>query len=282
MSTSIAGLAASGRTAQPRVLLTVGLREAWRLTRHPVHLAGWALLTFGLIQEDTLTGGGETALGLTYTYFDVGLAIVFWPATFTFAATSLIATRSRRSRTKELLTALPTDEEARWAISCFAVLGPVACSCVGAVILQQLMTSDPSDPAPRIPSLAGTAIGPVCVLGAGWLAVLVARWLPWPMAPAAVMASLVGACIWAQARTARLFTPYADLVPWPYSPDFVPLVWPDFYPGGSMNWHLLYLLGLSLLAGVGVFLVGRYRWIAAAAAVPTLTLVITAGLMQLP
>src|SRR5262245_34816382 len=100
MSTSIASPVARGRSAQTGVLLTAGLQEAWRLIRHPAHLAGWAIAVLLLSQDDRLESSA-------YSYFDVGLDIVSLPATFTFAAASLIATRSRRSRTKELLTALP-------------------------------------------------------------------------------------------------------------------------------------------------------------------------------
>jgi hypothetical protein len=49
----------------------------------------------------------------------------------------------------------------------------------------------------------------------------------------------------------------------------------------SMPWHVTYLLGLDLLVIVGVFLVGRYRWYAAAAAFPVLLLIATAGIRQL-
>ena len=49
----------------------------------------------------------------------------------------------------------------------------------------------------------------------------------------------------------------------------------------SMPWHVTYLLGLDLLVIVGVFLVGRYRWYAAAAAFPVLLLIATASIRQL-
>ena len=82
-------------------------------------------------------------------------------------------------------------------------------------------------------------------------------------------------------KRATWFTPYANTMFYggePGSRRFGPFL--GFVPD-SMPWHLTYLLALDLLIIVGVFLVDRYRWYAAAAAIPVLALIAVAGVRQI-
>lgn len=281
-SWSTPGTAAPARGTQVRVLTRAAMLEAWRLIRHPVHLAGWLLLTWALwpgnAPEKVDWGRDQfSTLPLTITMF-IGVP--------TFAAASLLATRPRRAEADDWLSSLPTGQEARWAISLLAAIGPFTLSVVPAAALWYFVRTNDPGIAPRPATVWEYAVGPVCVLGAGLLAVLLARWLPWPLIPAVVMTSIIAMAVAAQGHQATWFSPYADHARWADLYDNVDLriPYPGFYAGflpGSMPWHVTYLVGLDLLAVVGVFVMGRYRWYAAAAALPLLALVGTAGAQQL-
>jgi hypothetical protein len=226
----------------------------------------------------------------------------------TFAAASLLATRPRRTGADEWLSSVPTSLEARWAISLMAAVGPFLLSIPAAAFLWHNMRTYTAATTPPPQYIYQCAAGPACVLGAGLLAVLVARWFPWPLVPLMAMTCLVGVTWFGQDGPIQWFTPYVHNVGiginehfWTYPafepfPDLTtdrmdnPLTGPNRHSLGltrcsstvcSMPWHVTYLLGLDLLVIVGVFLVGRYRWYAAAAALPVLCLIATASIRQL-
>ena len=283
------------------MVFLAGAREAWLLIRHPVHIAGWVLL-LALVARDTPMPGYDiwSAVPLMITAF-VGIP--------TFAAASLLATRPRRTGTDEWLSTVPTSLEARWAISLMAAVGPFLLSIPAAAFLWHNMRTYTAATTPPPQYIYQCAAGPACVLGAGLLAVLVARWFPWPLVPLMAMTCLVLVTRFGQDGPMQWFTPYVHNVGfginerfWLYpafeslDPEQVidrltsTLNGPSRHEGVvtrcsstvcSMPWHVTYLLGLDLLVIVGVFLVGRYRWYAAAAALPVLCLIATASIRQL-
>ena len=287
------------------MVFRAGAREAWLLIRHPVHIAGWVLL-LALVARDTPMPGYDiwSAVPLMITAF-VGIP--------TFAAASLLATRPRRTGTDEWLSTVPTSLEARWAISLMAAVGPFLLSIPAAALLwhNTRTYTAATHPSWSLPPqyVYQCAAGPACVLGAGLLAALVARWFPWPLVPLMAMTCLVVVTRFGQDGPMQWFTPYVHNVGfginerfWLYpafeslDPEQVidrltsTLNGPSSHEGVvtrcsstvcSMPWHVTYLLGLDLLVIVGVFLVGRYRWYAAAAALPVLCLIATASIRQL-
>jgi hypothetical protein len=280
---------ASSHGPPTAVMVRAGAGEAWRLIRHPIHIAGWVL--YGLYLWTSLSDpcryGPPCSFWTGEQFTGIPRYIVWLAGVPTYAAASLLATRSRRSGTAEWLSSLPTGPETRWAISLMAAVGPFVVSSLAAALAWcYVWTHDPGV-APRLPSFSEYAAAPVAVLGGALLAVMVARWFPWPLVPALVMIGIIQAIIKTEAiqyseyRPATWFTPYARVLFWGGEPGSR-LTGPfsGFVPG-SMQWHLIYLIGLDLLIVVGVFLVGRCRWYAAAAAIPVLALIAVAGVRQL-
>jgi cytochrome bd-type quinol oxidase subunit 2 len=117
---------------------------------------------------------------------------------------------------------------------------------------------------------------PAIVLGAGVLAVVLARWMPFP---GSLLIGFVGLVV----GTGWLVSGAPEVRPWlaPY----VAIEWwsDDGALRGSPVWHLAYLLALS---GLGVCVVAlrqaerRTGWLTAGAI--AFAAVITAGLLQLP
>ena len=184
------------------MLFAAGTREAWLLIRHPVHIAGWVLLA--LVARNTPIYLGSdiwSAVPLTINAF-VGhphlcrrLPPGHAPATH----------RHRRMALQP-----PNGPEARWAISLMAAVGPFLLSIPAAVLLwHNMRTYTAETPTLSLPPqyIIQCAAGPACVLGAGLLAVLVARWFPWPLVPAMLMVCLVGVTLIGQDGPLQWFTP---------------------------------------------------------------------------
>src|SRR3954447_501160 len=283
---------AKNRSAQIKVLLRAGTQEAWRLVRHPIHVFAWLVILVQIVillvdscRSDACSNpvGGSWLLDEMVPYMAVA----------TYAAASLLATRPRRTGTQECLASLPTGAETRAAISLMGALGPFA---VSVLVLSGVHWCDNvanSEFAAGLPTFSRYALAPVTVLGAGLLAVLVARWLPLPFAPGLVMIGILAAITnansteyWDYSREAGRFSRQAWLTPLPTNLDVEtdPNSLPASFAGYaqiSIPWHLTYLTGLDLLIIVGVFLLGRYRWYAAAVAVPVLALTALAAVQQL-
>jgi hypothetical protein len=282
------GRAPAARGTQTQVLLGAGAQEAWRLVRHPIHIAGWLL--YALYLWTSLSNpcryGPPCFFWTGEQFTGIPRYIVWLAGVPTYAAASLLATRPRRTGTAEWLSSLPTGPETRWAISLMAALGPFAVSVLAAGLAWcYVWTHDPGI-APRLPSFSEYAAAPVAVLGGGLLAVLVARWFPWPLVPVVVIVGIIQAVNKTETMQANdytratWFTPYANTLFNGGEPGSLNGIFLGFVPG-SMPWHLTYLIGLDLLIIVGVFLVGRHHWYAAAAAIPVLALIAVAGVRQL-
>src|SRR4051794_196392 len=113
--------AGRGDAIPTRVLVRAGAREAWRLIRHPLHIAGWLLLI--------AVAWNWPPVAFKYDpYSDVPLEMTALVGIPTFFAASRLATRPRRTGAEESLSSLPTSAETRWAISLTAAVGPFALS----------------------------------------------------------------------------------------------------------------------------------------------------------
>jgi hypothetical protein len=169
---------ASSHGPPTAVMVRAGAGEAWRLIRHPIHIAGWVL--YGLYLWTSLSDpcryGPPCSFWTGEQFTGIPRYIVWLAGVPTYAAASLLATRSRRSGTAEWLSSLPTGPETRWAISLMAAVGPFVVSSLAAALAWcYVWTHDPGY-APRLPSFSEYAAAPVAVLGGALLAVMVARW----------------------------------------------------------------------------------------------------------
>jgi hypothetical protein len=259
-------------------------KEAWRILSSPAIplLLCYLVLVVGV----GLAAGGDepyfrSRAGWAELAGYLGLLIA---GPITFVATHLVATSARRSGADRMLTATPVDKCRRDHALCLGVLvGPAAASLVLAGVAAWLVSGVERTPGDNLDVdrwvWTDVAQVPAIVLGAGVLAIVVARWLPWPGALLAAFVALIFGTGWmvsAEGATAVLpwFAPYVAIDWWSSA------AWTR---GGSPVWHLTYLLALS---GLGVCAVAlrqperRGRWLVAGAV--ALAATVAAGLLQLP
>jgi hypothetical protein len=247
--TTVAAPRTERRSAAPsgspaRLVWALAGVEGRRLLRHPAFLSllGLALLVLG-----GAAFGEEVADVLDRGDVDVSLVVtlVAWG---TLLATNLAALRVRRDRAGELYGTLPTPAAARTLGHLLATLAalPVALALPAA----WWISSELNDPAATVgrPRLAELAVGPLLVLGGGATGVLVARWAPTALAgPVAVVATVV--------LQSNLGHEHPELR-WLHFVADQPAVLDPWLEVRHAGWHLVYLLGLVVLAGT--LAVGRH------------------------
>jgi hypothetical protein len=260
----------------------LGAVEARRLLGHPVY-AGYLvyLVYYGIAAANQDLGPPANA---AYGALLLDFLLVYAPATL--IAGNRIAAATYRSRVCEPFDCTPVDGRQRTVAAILGLLcGPVMVGLATALVLLLLGAS--TTPATNDPFTAvyqRTAAVylqlPALVLGAGLLGIAVARWLPWPGAlPLASLAVVIDFLLLYQ------FTDSMPTRTW-----FA--LWP-VWVGGTQGmlppqplhqemWHLAYLLGLGVLAGVAALLrthgPRRALWGAAAA---TAVLTLLAAWLQL-
>jgi hypothetical protein len=123
---------------------------------------------------------------------------------------------------------------------------------------------------------------PALVLGAGLLGIALARWLPWPGAlPIATLVLYLGTIAMYQYTASDVVHGRTWLVLWPVRIAGQQGELPR-QPLGQEMWHLAYLLGLGVLAGIAALLrVGVHRRALCAAAVVVAALAAVAAWLQL-
>jgi hypothetical protein len=245
-------------------------RQATRMLRHPVLLL--AVLWFVL-------GTGLGSPGTPYErYSAVTSMLAFLVGPSVFFAANLVASSDRRCGADEWMPSLPLPALHRTAALLLACLAPAAAAGVLDLVLIALV-------GPREATMPllwqHVASVPLVVLGAGVLGVAIARLLPWPGVPLAVMVGLVTF----NARVAgdhSYLGFYVDFAEWTPSSGAYADVIPAMTPG-SPSWHLVYLAALCGLAACGALLRDARRWWLPFTAGGVLgALVLVAGSAQLP
>ncbi|MEV4398431.1 hypothetical protein [Nonomuraea sp. NPDC049607] len=219
------------------LLPALALAETRRLMLHPLAIAGLALYLLGLATTEWAPRPAYSALTNGF--------VVLWGLPIFFAAT-LTASATRRAGTDELLAVTPVGRNLRTAACCLAGLGPFLLACaIQAVMVTVYVVADVE--LERFPSVHEIAAGPLCMLGACFLGVAVARWLPWPGVSVLVMLALivVNQRVEPHHSTLSMLGLYVEFARWG-PPPYLEGV--GFLPG-SPAWHALYLLALSLGAG---------------------------------
>ncbi|WP_033345884.1 ABC transporter permease [Catenuloplanes japonicus] len=215
----------------------LALREAARLLRHPLVLAG-TVLAIGMSAESArLTEP-------LYVYQGMTMVQSFCLGPMVIVAAFRAAGRERRAGTAELIAVTPYGARRRVRALLCAAAGPAVLTAVivGATpILYRYAGAVPL----RWPGLAELAVQPVRLLGAGLLGIMAALWLPLRGAPAAALclAGTVMAVVNAYTHgTLRLtlaaLFPFGDLADG----------WSD------PAWHVAYLGCLCALAACGALL----------------------------
>jgi hypothetical protein len=255
----------------------LGRVEARRMLRHPAYWFGlaWLALISTNLAIDVVRGREEM---WNAVYGATLLAVCLLYAPLTVISANRVAAATYRSRVREPLDAAPLDARQRTIGAILGLLrGPVLVGVAAMVIMSvvaPLTTPDAGDPANGI---YGRGVlehlqVPVLVLGAGLLGIALARWAPVPGAsPLVVLVLWVGVSgLYAPADANGLIQAPTWFAPW--------IVWAVENAGPAQihqlsqeMWHLAYLLGLTLLAGVAALLgtPGHRRglWITAAIAV---------------
>jgi hypothetical protein len=259
-------------------------KDAWRILSSPAIplLLCYLVLVVGV---DLAAGGDETNFRNRAAWAELaGYLGLLIAGPITFVATHLVATSARRSGADRLLIATPVDQRRRDLALCLGVLvGPAAVGLMLAGVAAWLVSGVERTPGDNLDIdqwvWTDAAQVPAIVLGAGVLAIVVARWLPWPGALLAAFVALIFGTGWLSSGT-----DVTAIRPW-LAPYVVIHWWSDsaWTHGGSPVWHLTYLLALS---GLGVCAVAlrqpgrRARWLVASAV--ALAATVTAGLLQLP
>jgi hypothetical protein len=235
---------AAGSSSPARLVWELAGAESRRLLRHPAFLSllGLAVLT---------SGGGafgeEVADVLNRDDVDISLllTLVAWG---TLLATNLAALRGRRDRAGELYETLPAPAASRTLGQVLAALTALPVALV--LLAGWWISAELSYPTATVgtPRLAELAVGPLLILGAGATGVLVARWLPTALAgPVAVVATIILQSNFGHRHPELRWLHFVADQPAVLDP------WLEIRHAG---WHLLYLLGLVVLAGA--LAVGRH------------------------
>ncbi|MFN2503388.1 MAG: hypothetical protein ABR540_03995 [Acidimicrobiales bacterium] len=164
-------------------------------------------------------------------------------AAATLVLTNVATLRGRRHNTEPLFQATPAPPQARTAAHLLSAVGPAMLSVVlvaGLIAAVWLLPDGFGRP-----DGADLAVGPLFVLGAGALGVLLARWIP-----SSVVAPV--ACVAIAAH--ELYFNNRDVVGsmrrlgyWVGAGELPP----ELLPGRLTRWHLIYLAGLLAMAAVG-------------------------------
>lgn len=253
-----------------RVAAALAVPEAWRIIRHPVALAG---LTLHLVLFASVADNGPRDA------FDVmSTASTFFYGVFVFFAANLVASRTRRDGSRELLAPLAAGEHERTLALCLASLGPtllnVVFNAAGYLMLELRGLFEVH------PTFWHIAQGPLTVLGAALLGIMVARWAPYPGMALVVMVAMFAWNIWVSNDGNGDGGLLGTYVSWAvYGPG---TAWYGLYPG-SPAWHVAYLAALCGMAAAGAVLrTSPHPWrVLAVGAVFTAAAVAT-GWAQLP
>jgi hypothetical protein len=160
-----------------------------------------------------------------------------------FVSVNMIASRDRRAGTCDIVAATPTRPRTQTVALLCAAIGP-ALLCTAIVSAMAVAHHEYALADWLSPTFAEVAVQPVIVLSGGMLGVAVARWLPYPGAPVAVLVALVGWVTVASSAHTVWFAPYGQFV---YVLDS-DLQHVSGRMPGSHPWHDTYVLCLGLLA----------------------------------
>lgn len=237
----------------------LGAVEAKRMLLHPSYLFCIAFTIFA--GASLVWGDGVSPDPLPALPYGVALLFgtLFYPLATVVAANRIAAATMRRAP-QETLDVSPTGEQQRTLAACLGVLrGP---ALVGVAVMLFMDVVAPFAPTTGIPpGLTPRGVFehlqvPVIVLGGGLLGIALARWVRIPGAlpllilvlwfghfTLAVAAQNAGGPVdgplWLVLIPTWLFTDVSMITPAPLAQEM---------------WHLMYLLGLGLLAGVAALL----------------------------
>jgi hypothetical protein len=238
----------------------LGRVEARRMLRHPAYWFGlaWLALIAANRTVDVVRGQAEAA---NVVYETTLLAVCLLYAPLTVISANRVAAATFRRHVREPLDAAPVDVRQRTIGTILGLLrGPVLVGIAAMAVMS--VTAPLTEPTAGSPvnGIYGRGLlehlqVPVLVLGAGLLGIALARWAPVPGAlPLVVLTLWFGTgALYAPADAGGVVHAPTWFAPW--------IIWAAENAGpardqplGQEMWHLAYLLGLSVLAGVAALL----------------------------
>jgi len=261
-----------------RELAALARIEARRLLCHPVFLLGLALTL--LFFNDAGDGATMESFGDGFAYLPL--------ASGTLIAANLGALRSRRDRTEELYESLPRPRSARVAGQLLALLWtlPVSAALLVAALIDDSFV-DSALGNQFSPAADQLAQGPLMVLAFGAIGILLARIAPSPIAGAVMFVALIATAMpnfspggswgaWLLPSTTNLvndvFAMECDrAATQPRCEQFVMSQY-------AITWHLVFVVGLTLLLAAGALVDRRRRLMLAALPVCVVALAVATRL----
>lgn len=230
-------------TAQ--ALFPLARLETRRILLHPVSLLGWACLLAGLVVS------AVNDMGPRHAHEVVDTLMSFYPGVMLILVGNLVATRDHRAGSGEMLAALPVRARGRTLALLAAAVPP---ALLGLLLLLGAhavnVHLERYDGKPH-PSIGQFLQGPLTLVGAVVLGVMVARWTTARMAVVLVLVALVAANVWMNAREDN-FAYFGPMMGWARWGAYAE-AWGGMY-AGSPEWRIGYLLGLCTLAALGALL----------------------------
>ena len=241
---------------RPSTVRPLGAAEARRMLRHPANAVALAAT---VVAVATIIFSGESTQRHPTTIAHAALFLLvamFYPLATVVAANRVAGATSRRS-VREAMTVTPTQARRRTMAMCLGGLTGPAVVGVGIMLLAFVV-------GPFVPDGDGMAARtllellqiPATVLGAGLLGVALARWVAFP----GVLALVVMALWFGHFAVATTLSADGAVV---HGPAWLGLMPTWLFSDQSMAarsplpqemWHLVYLAGLALLAGVAALL----------------------------
>lgn len=231
-------------TAAPSrsVVPALALQEAYRLMKQPLVLAGFGLWIFNAVRAALAEEEGPRA-----AFETVDIMLSFFPGVFLIVAANLVATRDRRAGSADVLGPLPVRVEERTLALMLASLAPALIGLVLNLSLHVWFLYD--ERYHVVPGIGNLLQGPVNLLGAVMLGLMLAAWAPFRGAAVIAMVSMVVANAWLGGQeNGMLFAPLMTWAIWGIYPD----VWGGIFDG-SPAWHLVYLVGLTGMAAAAAW-----------------------------
>ena len=259
--------------AQWPVVPVLAAKEARRLVTHPATLVGWGLLAF-MFAVNVADAESISAFDMVTT------GPTFYPGLFCVLAAHMVTTRDQRAGGGELVGSVPATRQQR-------VLALLVAASIPALIALGLNVAIRAyfvwqDVYVEAPGVGHVIQGPVTVLGGALLGIMLGLWLPQRVVPVLAMVVLVAGSVALSSDENGAGTYFGPLVSWV---DWGPYEGRAWYAleAGSPGAHVVYLLGMTGLAGCAAWLrVARLRWPALALSAAFLALAIWGGVTQLP
>ncbi|MCU7725235.1 hypothetical protein ODJ79_16015 [Actinoplanes sp. KI2] len=265
---------ATTATALTPAARQLGAIEARRMLRHPAYPVALLYPAVFAVSAMAHHEGGPRP---NFVYQLVFLSLFLAYAPVTLVAANRTAAATYRRSVRDPFDGAPVDDRQRAVAVILGLLrGPLLVGLIGIPVLlalQEFTTGDTADRSDAVyPRTALEYLQlPAIVLGAGLLGIAVARWLPWPGAlPLVAIVIWFGTIGMTEMADGAVMHGRTWFALWPVWVDGAQGMLPR-QPLDQEMWHLTYLLGLGVLAGIAALLrtsgPRRALWLAAGAAV---------------